>query len=203
MASADKEKVASTTTIGPTILIKGRLKVDEELIVKGRIEAEIASSKAVIIENSGVVKANIRVKSAHISGVLIGNINADDKIAIASDGRVVGDLLAPRIVLNDGAAFRGSIDTQNTHEEHRPASEAIPPQASAAVAEAAVAKPAAGEPAPAEAAAAERVPGQAAVAEAAVAKGAPAAAPEAPPSSALGKIAQSVRSVAPKWRPRR
>jgi cytoskeletal protein CcmA (bactofilin family) len=102
----------STTAIGPTIVIKGKLKVDEDLIVKGRIEAEITSSKALLIENSGIVKANVRVKSARISGVLVGNVIAEDKVEIAPDGRVVGDLMAPRIVISDGAAFRGRIDMQ-------------------------------------------------------------------------------------------
>ncbi len=114
---ADKKEngapAATTTAIGPTIVIRGKLKSDEDLIVKGRIDAEIQSSKALLIENSGVVKANVRVKSARISGVVVGNISAEDKVEIASDGRVVGDLLSPRIVISDGAAFRGKIDMQN------------------------------------------------------------------------------------------
>jgi cytoskeletal protein CcmA (bactofilin family) len=110
--SGNGSAVISTTAIGPTIVIKGKLKVDEDLIVKGRIEAEITSSKALLIENSGIVKANVRVKSARISGVLVGNIIAEDKVEIAPDGRVVGDLMAPRIVISDGAAFRGRIDMQ-------------------------------------------------------------------------------------------
>jgi cytoskeletal protein CcmA (bactofilin family) len=119
---ADKDKgdkpptVATTTAIGPTIIIKGKLKSDEDLIVKGRIDAEISSSKALFIENSGVIKANVRVKSVRVSGVLVGNISAEDKVEIAPDGRVVGDLMAPRIVISDGAAFRGRIDMQNFEE---------------------------------------------------------------------------------------
>lgn len=100
----------STTAIGPSIVIKGKLKSDEDLIVRGRIDAEITSSKALLIENSGVVKANVKVKSIKISGVVVGNIHAEEKVEIAADGRVVGDLTAPRIVINDGAAFRGRID---------------------------------------------------------------------------------------------
>jgi len=99
-----------TTSIGPSIVIKGKLKSDEDLIVKGRIDAEITSSKALLIENTGVIKANVKVKSVRISGVVVGNISAGEKVEIAPDGRVVGDLTAPRIVINDGAAFRGRID---------------------------------------------------------------------------------------------
>jgi cytoskeletal protein CcmA (bactofilin family) len=110
------EGTTTTTAIGPTIVIKGKLKSDEDLIIKGRIDAEISSSKAVTVENSGIIKANIGVKSARISGVLVGNIRAEEKVEIAPDGRVVGDLTAPRIVINDGAAFRGNIDMQSFDE---------------------------------------------------------------------------------------
>ena len=121
MATAEEKPPATTTAIGPTIIIKGKLKSDEDLIVRGRIEAEIASTKALFIENSGIVKANVRVKSCTISGVLVGHINAEEKIEIAPDGRVVGDLMAPRIIISDGAAFRGRIDMQGLEEGQGPA----------------------------------------------------------------------------------
>jgi cytoskeletal protein CcmA (bactofilin family) len=107
---------ATTTAIGPSIVIKGKLKSDEDLIVKGRIEAEISSSKALLVENSGVIKANVHVKSARISGVLVGNITAEERVEIAPDGRMVGDISAPKIIINDGAAFRGRIDMQGLDE---------------------------------------------------------------------------------------
>ena len=117
----DKGPAPTTTAIGPTIVIKGKLKSDEDLIVRGRIEAEISSSKALFIENSGIIKANVSVKSAKISGVVVGNITAEERIEIAPDGRVVGDLMAPRIIISDGAAFRGRIDMQNFEEGHKSA----------------------------------------------------------------------------------
>ena len=123
---------ATTTAIGPTIVIKGKLRSDEDLVVKGRIEAEIHSSKALLVENSGIIKANVRVKSARISGVLVGNITAEERVEIAPDGRMVGDITAPKIIINDGAAFRGRIDMQNFDEgaEAKPAraAEAAPPK---------------------------------------------------------------------------
>ena len=105
-----------TTTIGPTIIIRGKLKSDEDLVVEGRIDAEIASSKALMVENSGIVKANVQVKSARVSGVVVGNISAESKVELASDGRVVGDILSPKIVIRDGAAFRGRIDMPDFDE---------------------------------------------------------------------------------------
>jgi cytoskeletal protein CcmA (bactofilin family) len=134
--SPSSPQPVTTTAIGPTIVIRGKIKSDEDLIVKGRIDAEIQSSKALIVENSGIIKANVRVKSARLSGVLVGNITAEERVEIAPDGRMVGDLTAPKIIINDGAAFRGHIDMQNFDEgsdkkpearHDKPRVEAAPP----------------------------------------------------------------------------
>ena len=62
------------------------------------------------------MKASVRVRTARISGIVVGDVLADEKIEIASDGRVVGDLTSPRIVISDGAAFRGKIEMPNAEE---------------------------------------------------------------------------------------
>lgn len=108
--STSKGGSASNTVIGPTLVIRGKMKSDEDLVVRGRVEADITTTKSLFVENSGIVKANVMVKSARISGVLKGNIIAREKVEIAPDGRVVGDIWAPRFVIADGGAFRGKID---------------------------------------------------------------------------------------------
>ncbi len=114
-----KQDKETTTTIGPSIIIRGKLKSDEDLIVKGRIDAAITSSKALLIENSGIVNADVKVESVRVSGVLVGNITAASRSEIASDGRVVGDIMTPKLIISDGAAFRGQIDMQNFDDADR------------------------------------------------------------------------------------
>ncbi len=112
MSDAQTPNDVTTTIVGPTIVIKGKLKSGEDLVVRGRIDATITSTRALLVENSGIVKANVRVKSARISGTLVGNIHAEEKVEIASDGRVVGELYSPMVSIKDGAAFRGKIDME-------------------------------------------------------------------------------------------
>lgn len=114
-AAATPKKAAQTNTteIGPTIVIRGKLSSKEDLVVRGRIDADITSTNALHVEKSGVIKATVRAKSARIDGIVVGNITADDKLEIAAEGRVVGDLYAPAIVIREGAAFRGNIDMPN------------------------------------------------------------------------------------------
>ena len=114
----DTRAKKSSTTIGHTIVIRGKLKSDEDLIVHGRIDAEISSAKSVLIEKAGIVKAGVRAESLSVSGILVGNAQAASRMEISSGGRMVGDILSPKIVISDGAAFRGQIDMQ-TFEQPR------------------------------------------------------------------------------------
>ncbi|MBN2695727.1 polymer-forming cytoskeletal protein [bacterium] len=98
------------TVIGPSIFIKGNIEGNEDLSVQGRIEGNISLSNTLYLEESGIVKADVSVKNAVVSGVLVGNLEAADSIEITEIGIVVGDLYAPRIVIRDGAKFRGSIN---------------------------------------------------------------------------------------------
>jgi len=67
-------------------------------------------TRTLIVEASGVVKADVAVKDAVISGVVVGNVTASDSVQITSEGRMVGDISAPRVIIVDGASFRGRVD---------------------------------------------------------------------------------------------
>jgi cytoskeletal protein CcmA (bactofilin family) len=101
---------AGNTVIGPSILINGRLTGDEDLTVRGRVEGELALTRTLIVEPSGVVKANVAVKNAVVSGVVVGNISATESVELTRDGRMVGDIRSPRVIIVDGASFRGRVD---------------------------------------------------------------------------------------------
>ncbi|MGZ6140070.1 MAG: bactofilin family protein [Myxococcaceae bacterium] len=108
---AAKDLVASgNTVIGPSILINGKLTGDEDLTVRGRVEGELTLTKTLIVEPSGVVKANVTVKNAVVSGVVVGNIQATESVELTHEGRMVGDIRAPRVIIVDGASFRGRVD---------------------------------------------------------------------------------------------
>ncbi len=124
MATA-KELSASNnvnnTVVGPSILISGRLTGDEDLTVRGRVEGELTLSRTLIVEPSGVVKANVAVKNAIVSGVVVGNINATESVELTREGRMVGDIRAPRVIIVDGASFRGRVDMGDVEPGRLPA----------------------------------------------------------------------------------
>src|SRR3954471_9619851 len=100
----------NNTVIGQSILISGKLTGDEDLTVRGRVEGELTLSRTLIVEPSGVVKANVAVRNAIVSGVVVGNINATESVELTKEGRMVGDVRAPRVIIVDGASFRGRVD---------------------------------------------------------------------------------------------
>ncbi len=100
----------NNTVIGQSILISGKLTGDEDLTVQGRVEGELTLTRTLIVEPSGVVKANVAVKNAIVSGVVVGNVNATESVELTREGRMVGDIRAPRVIIVDGASFRGRVD---------------------------------------------------------------------------------------------
>src|SRR5262245_2054808 len=100
----------TSTIVGESILINGSLQGDEDLTVLGRVEGQIHLTKTLNIEESGIVKANISVRNAIISGVMVGNIVATDSVELTEVGRMVGDIKAPRVIIVDGARYRGTVD---------------------------------------------------------------------------------------------
>jgi len=75
------------TVIGPSIVINGKLTGDEDLTVRGRLEGELSLTKTLIVEPSGIVKANVSVKNAVVSGAVVGNVDAAESIELTDGGR--------------------------------------------------------------------------------------------------------------------
>ena len=115
----------TSTIVGQTMLIKGNLEGDEDLTVQGRIEGSLSLTKTLIIEPNGVVKADVSVANAVVSGVMVGNLTASDSLEITETGRMVGDIRAPRVIIVEGASVRGKVDMGDL-EMPRPASDRKP-----------------------------------------------------------------------------
>lgn len=110
MEKVTNQSQGKGTLVGARTYVRGNLQGDEDLTVVGRVDGAITLSKALIVDPDGVVVADVQVQRAIISGTVVGNISATDLIHLTETGRVVGDLAAPRVVLVEGASFRGNVD---------------------------------------------------------------------------------------------
>ncbi len=101
----------NVSVIGPTLVFKGELSADEDLIIEGHIEGTIAHHrKHLTVGKQGRVKADIHASSVIIEGQLVGDIHSDGVVSLAKGADVKGDIFCARIVMQDGARFAGKID---------------------------------------------------------------------------------------------
>jgi cytoskeletal protein CcmA (bactofilin family) len=99
--------------IGQSIQIKGELTGNEDLTIEGKVDGKILlKDHNLTIGANGRIRADIHAKTVVVVGEVIGNITADDKVEVAESGSMKGDIVAPRVVLADGARFKGSIDME-------------------------------------------------------------------------------------------
>lgn len=102
---------AERATIGRSITIKGEVTGDEDLLIQGRVDGSVdLEQHSVTVGSEGDVKASIIGRVVMVEGRVEGNINADEQVVLRSSAWVQGDITAPRVVLEDGARFRGGID---------------------------------------------------------------------------------------------
>jgi cytoskeletal protein CcmA (bactofilin family) len=100
----------ANTVIGSSIVIDGEISGDEDLVIQGTVKGKIAVKESLFVEGSGIVEADIETQNVEIAGKVTGNILASDKVELKTDCRVVGDIKAPRILIADGASFKGNVD---------------------------------------------------------------------------------------------
>ena len=97
--------------IGPGIHITGDICGDENLIIEGKVDGKILlDAHQVDIGQGGRVNADITAKVIKIAGEVRGDLSATEKVVISRSGNVHGNIVAPRMTLEDGAIFKGSID---------------------------------------------------------------------------------------------
>lgn len=96
--------------IGPEIAVRGTLSGEEDLLVEGRIEGNVSLAGHMIVAESGDIEADLDVDSIQVHGQVRGDITAARSITIERGAQVSGNVKAPRVIINDGAHFDGSVD---------------------------------------------------------------------------------------------
>ena len=112
---AETRPSKGVSVLGPSLTFKGgELSSDEDLIIEGTVEGKIAhQTHHVTIGKSGRVKANIRARLVTVYGTVEGDLHGDEGVQITATARVIGNVVAPRVALEAGARFEGSITTKD------------------------------------------------------------------------------------------
>ena len=137
--SRTTERKGGQALIGKSLKIKGAVSGHEDLYVDGEIEGTVElEENNLTVGPNGIVNADVKARDIKVLGKLTGNVRAGERVEITKTGSVEGDLVTSRIVIEDGAVFRGSIDIVKPDQAGaRPA--AAPKQPPASVSSAATA----------------------------------------------------------------
>jgi len=135
-------RTSDRATIGPSIFIKGDLSGDEDLVIEGRVEGKVdLKQNNVTVGKNGRVKADVLGRVVTVEGEVDGNVFAQEQAIVRQSGAVRGNITSPRVVLEDGSRFKGSIDMEPKDTGHRAAAPQPAKENQAKPAEGAMAKP--------------------------------------------------------------
>jgi|SRR5271165_4299192 len=110
--------------IGKSVMIKGQIFSREDLTIDGEIDGSVELHEhRLTVGPNGKLQAGVKAREVVVLGTIHGNVEASDKIDIRKDAKLVGDIKTTRIVIEDGAYFKGSIDIV------RPEAKSAPPPA--------------------------------------------------------------------------
>ncbi len=116
-AAVTEAKGGSRAVIGPSISIRGEVTGSEDLLIQGRVEGSVSLElHAVRVGDGGHVSADIAGRVITVDGTVDGDLTATEQIVLRGSARVRGDIEAPRVVLEDGATFRGMVEMGSPSE---------------------------------------------------------------------------------------
>ena len=105
--------VKEPATIGASIHFKGDLSGEEDFVIQGKVEGTINLKKNnLTIGKNGRIHANVTANTIVVEGELQGDMFGNEKVVIRKTGNVLGNIVAPRVTLEDGAKFKGSIEME-------------------------------------------------------------------------------------------
>lgn len=97
--------------IGAKVKVTGDIESSEDLLIEGEVNGTVKlAENELVIGNSGRVHANIEAKTIRIEGEVHGDIVGKERVVITTTGNVQGNVSSPRVMLEDGGRFKGSID---------------------------------------------------------------------------------------------
>lgn len=111
----------SRTIIGKGVVITGEISGTGDVEIRGTVSGSITlKNNVATISKSGVAQASVTAKNVDVSGRVEGDIIAEELVVIRKDSTVAGNVNAPRVSLEDGAHFKGSVDMQASKRQAAP-----------------------------------------------------------------------------------
>ncbi len=107
------------TIVGRGTLVHGDMNVNGSAHINGTVEGSVVATGFVTVSETGVVKGGIQGEYAIIGGIVGGDVNVRGKVALGKSAKLKGDVIASRLIIEDGAVFQGhsSMVSEDANEE--------------------------------------------------------------------------------------
>ncbi len=110
MSNAYNNATDKMSILGPTLVFKGDLVAEEDLLLKGRVEGSIQHTANLKIGKEGSVKGDIKAKCITVEGNVEGDLFGSESVTVQASAKVSGNIVARSVSLIEGSRFKGSID---------------------------------------------------------------------------------------------
>jgi cytoskeletal protein CcmA (bactofilin family) len=108
-SSADPA-VRKPSVLGKTLVFKGELSADEDLVLQGRVEGSIHHTQSLTVGVDGVVIGDVYARSIVVEGTVEGDLRGTASVLVTATAKLRGNISAPRVGIMEGAIFNGSVD---------------------------------------------------------------------------------------------
>ena len=120
-----------STFIATGVKFKGEITGKGDVVIEGEFEGRLSVKSMVTISSGGQVNGDINAESVKVSGRVLGNVKASDRFEIDSAGRIEGDVSAPRVIIAEGAFFKGNVEMTGGRQGDTPATPMAGPERAA------------------------------------------------------------------------
>jgi cytoskeletal protein CcmA (bactofilin family) len=100
----------TSTFIGANVTIEGTLTGSEPIVIEGSVKGKINLTADLRVGTKARVDASVHAKNVTVEGRLTGDVSADDRVELVASATVDGNIKAPKIIVAEGAKFRGNVD---------------------------------------------------------------------------------------------
>src|SRR5262252_8518408 len=109
-APVDDVEMPKVPVLGKTLLFRGELTAEEDVILQGRVEGSIRHARNLIIGTEGSVQGDIYASHLTVEGLVEGDLHCSEGVIVRSTAQVRGNIYAPRVGIMEGATFNGRVE---------------------------------------------------------------------------------------------
>ena len=125
--ASDNDERRVTAWIGHGVEIEGRITSGQDIRIDGKVEGTIeVGDHSITIGQSAMIKADLAARSILISGTVVGDVTASDRVELKAGASIDGGITTPRLVVADGAVVNGPVDASGASRRRAAAPEITP-----------------------------------------------------------------------------